>query len=375
MLIARRVHVHHSLLALLMLVLAGCSTAAPVSPTSEPQIIRETVEVQVTVAPEALPTAVEAQSNPGTLVVYSGRSEALVGPIISQFATATGIDVQVRYGSTAEIAATLLEEGASSPADIFFAQDPGGLGAVAKAGLFSPLPDELLSQVPERFRSPNGQWVGISGRARVVAYNTEALTPADLPADIFEFTDPKWSGRIGWAPTNGSLHAMVTAMRAEWGEERAEEWLEGIQANKPVVFEGNAPIVEALGSGEIDIGFVNHYYLYRFLREQGDGFKARNHFLSGGGPGSLIMVAGVGRLASGPNEANALRFMQFMLSPVAQQYFASQTYEYPLVEGVVTPAGLPPLSELEAQALNIDMVALDDLQGTVQLMQKVGVLP
>jgi iron(III) transport system substrate-binding protein len=308
-------------------------------------------------------------------VVYSGRSEALVAPIIAQFADATGIEVDVRYGSTAEMAATLLEEGANSPADVFFAQDPGGLGAVAKAGLFAPLPDDILSSVPERFRSPEGQWVGISGRARVVVYNTDNLTPQDLPADIADFTDPKWSGRIGWAPTNGSFQAMVTAMRAAWGEDRTREWLEGMQANQPVVFEGNAPIVEAVAAGEVDIGLVNHYYLYRFLQEQGEGFKARNHFLTGGGPGSLIMVAGAGRLASGKSEANALKFLEFMLSPVAQQYFASQTFEYPVAEGVMIPRGLPPLAELDAVALDIDMADLDDLQGTTRLLQDVGVLP
>jgi iron(III) transport system substrate-binding protein len=368
-----------ALLALVALLLAACSSAAAPPATPEVQVLRETVEVQVTAAPQIVEATVEVPvevpADPGALVVYSGRSEALVGPIIAQFAAATGVDVEVRYGSTAEIAATILEEGPSSPADVFFAQDPGGLGAVAAAELLAPLPDELLTQVPERFRSPEGLWVGISGRARVVAYNTDAVTPEQLPADIFAFTDPQWAGRIGWAPTNGSLQAMVTAMRLEWGEERTREWLEGIQANEPVVFEGNAPIVEALGAGEIDVGFVNHYYLYRFLREQGEGFKARNHFLSGGGPGSLIMVAGAGRLASGQNEENALRFLQFMLSTPAQQYFAGQTFEYPLVEGVVTQAGLPPLADLEASALEVDMADLADLQGTVSLMQAVGVLP
>jgi iron(III) transport system substrate-binding protein len=167
---------------------------------------------------------------------------------------------------------------------------------------------------------------------------------------------------------------MVTAMRVAWGEEKTRQWLEGIQANQPVVFEGNAPIVEAVGAGEIDVGFVNHYYLYRFLSEQGEGFEARNHFLPGGGPGSLLMVAGAGRLASATNEANADRFLHFMLSQVAQQYFSSQTFEYPLVEGVVTPPGLPPLAELDSVALDIDMADLKDLPGTTQLLQEVGVL-
>lgn len=366
-----------ALLGLLALVLSACASAATPPPT--PQIIRETVEVQVTSAPQVVEATVEVPvavpADPGSLVIYSGRSEALVAPIISQFADVTGIDVEVRYGSTSEIAATLLEEGDRSPADLFFAQDPGGLGAVAKAGLFAPLPAEILDQVPARFRSPEGLWVGISGRARVVTYNTAKVSPDDLPADVYDFIDPKWAGRIGWAPTNGSFQAMVTAMRATWGDEKTRAWLEGIQANQPVVFEGNAPIVEAVGAGEVDVGFVNHYYLYRFLREQGEGFGARNHFLTGSGPGSLIMAAGAGRLAGGPNEANALRFVQFLLSTVAQQYFAGQTYEYPMVEGVVAPAGLPPLTDLEPAALEIDMADLDDLQGTVRLMQETGILP
>lgn len=339
-------------------------TAAPTEPTAAP--------AEPTAAP-AEPTAAPAE--PGSLVVYSGRSEALVAPIIEQFSQATGIAVDVRYGSTAEVAATLLEEGASSPADVFFAQDPGGLGAVAKAGLLAPLPDDVLARVPERFRSPERLWVGISGRARVVVYNTDAVTPDELPADIWDFTDPKWEGRIGWAPTNGSFQAMVTAMRAVWGDDKTRQWVEGIQENQPVAFDGNAPIVEAVGAGEVDVGFVNHYYLYRFLSEQGEGFAARNYFLPGGGPGSLVMAAGAGRLAGGQNEANATRFIEFMLGQVAQQYFASQTFEYPLVEGVMTPPGLPPLAELDAAALDIDMADLDDLQGTTQLLQDVGVLP
>jgi len=342
--------------------LAACAPAA----VSTPQVVRETVEVPVTVeAPQS--------ADPGKLVIYSGRSESLVAPIIAQFAAATGIDVQVRYGSTAEMAATILEEGANSPADVFFAQDPGGLGAVAEAGLFAPLPESTLAQVDERFRSPDGLWVGISGRARVVVYNTEALSPADLPADIWDFTDPQWQGRLGWAPTNGSFQAMVTAMRVAWGDDRTREWLTGVLANNPVVYEGNTQIVAGVAAGEVDAGFVNHYYLYRFLAEDGEGFQARNFFLPGGGPGSLVMAAGAGRLATGPNEANALRFIEFMLSTVAQQYFAGQTYEYPLVPGVVTPPGLASLVDLNA--LPVDMADLADLAGTTAMLSETGVLP
>ena len=309
----------------------------------------------------------------GAVVVYSGRSENLVGPILDKFSQETGIDVQVRYGGTAEMAATLLEEGTNSPADIFFAQDPGGLGAVDNAGLLAPLPESIANKVLSEFRSPNGAWVGVSGRARVVVYNTAALTPADLPNDIAGFTDPQWAGRLGWAPTNASFQAMVTAMRAMWGEEQTRDWLLGIQANEPVVFEGNSPIVAAVGAGEIDAGFVNHYYLYRFLAEEGEGFPARNHFLNSGGPGSLVMVAGVGRLATGPNEANALKLIEYLVSTAAQQYFVTETSEYPVIEGIAIPENLPALTELNAAPIRLTELA--DLQGTTQLLIDTGVLP
>jgi len=305
------------------------------------------------------------------LTIYSGRSESLVGPIIQQFQEATGITVEVRWGETAEMAATLLEEGANSPADVFFAQDPGGLGAVAD--MLAPLPEEILNQVDHRFRNSQGHWVGISGRARVIVYNTQRLKPENLPDDIWGFTDPQWKGRIGWAPTNGSFQTMVTGMRQVWGEEKTRQWLEGILANDPKVYPKNTPIVAAAGAGEVDVGFVNHYYLYRFLQEEGESFPARNYFLPGGGPGSLVMVAGVGVLASSQNQEVAYKFLRFMLSQVAQQYFATQTFEYPLVEGVRTHREMPPLSELNA--IQIDLADLADLRGTVQLLSDVGALP
>lgn len=312
-------------------------------------------------------------SDPGRLVIYSGRSESLVQPIIDQFADATGIDVQVRYADTAELAGVLIEEGERSPADLFYAQDPGGLGAVQAAGLLTPLPASTLAQVPARFAAADGSWVGVSGRARVVVYNTDQVNPDDLPDDIFDFVDPRWHGRIGWAPGNSSFQTMVTGMRAAWGEARTREWLRGIQANEPAVFPKNTPIVAAAAAGDIDIGFVNHYYLYRFLEETGDSFTARNYFLPGNGPGSLIMVSGVGILETAPNAANAQKFVDYLLSLPGQQYFASQTYEYPVIDGVKTVSVLPALADLEANAA-VDPATLTDLAGTQALLLELGII-
>lgn len=344
----------------------GCATPAA------PQVVRETV-----VAPATVPAATNAGTEPvvpapGSLVVYSGRSESLVGPMIEQFKQTTGIDVQVRYGSTPEIAATLLEEGANSPADVFFAQDPGGLGAVANAGMLETLPGELTARVQEYFRSSDGKWIGVSGRARVVAYNTKALTPEDLPTEIYDFTDAKWKDQVGWAPSNGSFQAMVTAMRVIWGEEKTKAWLEGMIANGAKSYEGNTQIVEAVAKGEVQVGLVNHYYLYRFLAEQGQEFGARNHFLTGGGPGSLVMVAGVGQLATARNPENARKFIEFLVSPVAQQYFANKTFEYPVVDGITMSREIVPLADLNAA--DIHLTDLADLAGTTKLLRETGAL-
>ena len=315
--------------------------------------------------------ASSASSDASRLVIYSGRSETLVRPLIETFEQTSGLAVDVRWGDTPELAATLLEEGQNSPADVFFAQDPGGLGAVID--MLAPLPDDLLDQVDTRFRDPQSRWVGVSGRARTIVYNTDTLSVEDLPDDLWGLTESRWNGRIGWAPTNASFQTMVTAMRALWGPEETSSWLSAMQANNPIAYEKNTPIVAAVGAGEVDLGLVNHYYLYRFLQEQGASFPARNYFLPGGGPGSLVMVAGVGILETSSNPTAAKQFVDFLLSPVAQQYFATQTYEYPLVEGVVTARELPPLEELNAA--EIDLADLADLQGTVALLRETGVLP
>ncbi len=353
------------IISLIGFLMTGCAreavNAPPVEVVVEEEGLREVPR----------DTAVERDADPGNLVVYSGRSETLVDNIIRQFADATGINVDVRYANTGQLAATLLEEGSNSPADLFFAQDPGGLGAVES--MLTALPSEILEQVPEWARSPDSKWVGISGRARTVVYNSENLSEADLPEDMFGFTDPKWSGRIGWAPTNASFQTMVTAMRSGWGETRTREWLEGVQANNPKVYTKNTPQVAAAASGEIDVGFVNHYYLFRFLAEEGENFPARNYHPRAGGPGSIVMVSGAGILSSAENEANAERFLRFMLSPVAQQYFAGQTFEYPLVEGVRTQHVLVALDDIVKPALTAG--DLTDLAGTQALLQDTGVLP
>lgn len=308
----------------------------------------------------------------GDLTIYSGRGEELVGPLIDQFEQETGLNVEVRYGNTAEMAATILEEGDNSPADVYYGQDAGALGALAQAGRLALIPEDALGLVDPRFRSPEGLWVGTSGRARVVVYNTQKLSEADLPDDIFGFCAPEWKGRLGWAPTNGSFQAFVTAMRVVEGEERAREWLSCIQANEPVVFPSNAPIVQAVAASEIDAGFVNHYYLFQFLAEEGEDFPVRNYHPRAGDVGAMVNVAGVGIVNTTDNKEAAEAFVRFLLRESSQQYFNTETNEYPLSANIQLNPILVPLNQIQTPA--VDLTKLEDLDGTLQLLQELGIL-
>ena len=268
----------------------------------------------------------------------------------------------------------LLEEGGNTPADVVFLQDPGSLGSLAGAEMLTELPQEILGKVDSRLRDPNGRWVGTSGRARTVIYNTESIHPeTDLPASILDFTSEEWKGRVGWAPRNGSFQSFVTALRLQIGEEGARKWLEGMKDNDAQEYPNNVSIVQAAANGEVDVGFVNHYYLERFLEELGEGFEARNHFIGNGDPGALVLVAGAGILNVSENKATAEEFIDFLLSETAQRYFTSDVKEYPVAAGVVPEGDLPPLESLDPP--DVDLGRLSDLQGTLDLLREVGVLP
>ena len=311
-------------------------------------------------------------SSDDPLTIYSGREEELVEPLLEQFTDETGIEVEVRYGDSAELAATIAEEGENSPADVFFAQDPGSLGSVDAQ--LAELPMETLERVDAGFRDADGRWVGTSGRSRVIAYNTDELSEADVPDSVFDLTDPVWKGRIGIAPTNASFQAFVTAMRLSEGDDVTRKWLVDLQENDPKEYEKNTPIVEAVAAGEVDLGLVNHYYLYLVQEEQPDAPIA-NHFLEAGDPGALVSVAGAGILASSDQTDDAERFVEFLLSDEGQRFYVDEAEEaeYPLVAGIDPKPGLPPIQELAGP--DVELTAFGaELERTLEMLRETGYL-
>lgn len=306
-----------------------------------------------------------------SIVLYSGRNEELIQPLIDQFEEESGLEVEVRYGDTAELAAQILEEGENTPADVFLAQDAGALGAIAQGGLFAELDQEILDRVPEIYRDNGDGWVGLSGRLRTLIYNTELVEESELPDSVEELTGPEYEGRVGVAPTNASFQAFVTAFRVEEGEDAAEQWLEGMVDNDPQYRERNGPIVSDVLDGSLEMGLVNHYYLYAQAAERGvepEELPAANHLFGDGDLGALMNVTGAG-VFDADNTA-ALELVEYFLSDEGQEYFVEETAEYAMVEGFDAPSGLPPLEDLDVP--DIDLNQLDDLETTIEMITQAG---
>jgi len=208
----------------------------------------------------------------------------------------------------------------------------------------------------------------------VIVYNTNELTEAEVPDSVFDLTDPKWKGKVGLPPTNASFQAFVTAMRLDAGEQRTRQWLEGMKANEPKFYEKNTPTVEAAASGEIQLGLVNHYYLYLVKAEQPDAPIA-NKYLPGNDPGALVSVAGAGILDGAEHADAAEQFVKFLLEDEQQRFYTDEAEEaeIPLVQGIDPKEGVPTLDELAGRGPDVDLSSFGaELEQTLELLNETG---
>src|SRR6266545_1197176 len=284
-----------------------------------------------------------------TLTVYS-RDRFIAEPLFKLFEQQTGIKVKARWGDPIKLADQIIEDGGDSTADVFYGPLSDALGSLSAAGRLAPLSAGQLQRVPQAYRSPDGTWVGTAGRAHVVFYNTDRLSEDDLPDSILGFTDPAWRGRIGWDPTSRSLQDVITELRQLKGEDETRGWLQSIQ-----------------------VGFGSHSYLY-YLQDDGEANNVAAKFYPGGEPGGLLNVAGVGIIKGTSHQAAANAFVDFMLSPAAQRYFAEEAFEIPVVGGAEPPSGsgIPTAAKLTVPGLNVR--AFEKLQDARRLLTEVGVI-
>ena len=316
-------------------------------------------------APGGTPVA-ELPDLSGELTLYSGRNEFLVGELI-EFLDDTYPDFtpEVRYGGSSDLVNTIDTEGSGSPADVFYSVNSGSLAALAGLGRTQELSTAIQDTVSEEFRTD--QWVGTSGRARTVPFNTNAFSDSDIPDDVMNF--PDFEGDLGWAPSYGSCQAFVTAMRLLEGEEATREWLQGVVDAGITAYADEFQVSQAVANGELDAGFANHYYIQRVLDGSPDA-PIQTAFTEGDA-GSIFNVAGAAVLDTASDTELAQNFVRHLLSAEAQEYFAVETFEYPLIPGVEPIGDLPTIDELDVP--EIEFSELGDLEPTIDLMRDVGI--
>jgi iron(III) transport system substrate-binding protein len=318
-------------------------------------------------------TGSDGSNEPATegITLYSGRIPAAIGGAVDMYEADADRDVQVRYGDTGDLAATLIEEGDNSPADVFFAQEPGAIGAVAERGLLAELPQDILDRVPPQYRDPEGRWVGVTGRARVIAYGAD-VSESELPDSPLGLTDPQWEGRVGWSPASDSMQQYVTALRLRYGDDTAREWLEGMVANDTVEFPDNVAIRDAIASGEIDVGLINHYYVAQAIAAEGPDYPVKVYYPPKG-LGSLLLLTSVGVLESSERKDEAFDFIRSLLSKQGQEFFTSTSKEYPIAKDAKADPSLEvDLAEIPVPAG--DLSDITETQTTIEMMQYTGAL-
>ncbi|MDZ7658212.1 iron ABC transporter substrate-binding protein [Fodinibius sp.] len=335
------------------------------------------------------------------LVVYSGRSQGLVDPLVEDFKEQTGINIEVRYGNDAELLAVMSEEGDQSPADVYWANTTGALANASQKGKLVTLPDSLTSK-PASYTSSSGEWIPVTVRFRTLAYNPNTVDPEDLPESVMDLPDmDDFDGRIGWTPTYSSFYDFMTSMRLIEGEDVAKEWLEGMMSLNPKSYSSNTPMLQALAGGEIDIALTNHYYILRMKHgstgtqstdtdsdtamdsdsdtSMGSGEIDPNatvemyHFAEGD-VGNLAMVTGAAQLATSDNAEKAQQFLSFLLSKQAQKFAAESVHEYPVIRDVELPDYMLDAEKAFELSPEYDYEQLKQLEGTLNLLREVGLI-
>ena len=331
--------------------------------------------VAVVVGAAMLSLAAGCGLGPGSkteLVVYNAQHEDLVSAMLEGFAKDTGIDVTLRNGSDFELANQIVQEGSASPADVFLTENSPAMALVSDKGLFAPLDEDTMAQVPAAYVSSKKDWIGFAARSTVLAYNTRSVPKSQLPASIMDMADPAWKGQVGIAPSGADFQAIVSAVVALEGQSKAQAWLAGLESNAKI-YRNNVAILSAVNAGEVKTGIMYHYYWYQDRAESGANSKnVQLEFFGHKDPGAFLSTSGAGVLKSGKHVADAQKLVNYLTSRQGQQALVdSNALEYPLGNGVAANPDLTPLSQLDPPT--VDIGALNGPQ-VVSMMQQAGLL-
>jgi iron(III) transport system substrate-binding protein len=307
-----------------------------------------------------------------TLTLYSGQHEDLAKALAEAFEKVTGVKVEVRAGSDADLANQIIEEGDRSKADLFMSEEPGQAAALDAKGLFSPVDPSTLALTDSRLNPKSGNWLAYAARSRVIFYNPNLIAEGDLPQSIMDLTDPKWKGKFAYAPS-GAFVSTVTYLINTIGEEKTLDWLKGIKANGENL-QKNGAVRDAVEAGQIPFGLSNHYYWYILAESKGgpDKMTSKVHFMSNDA-GSLLLASGAAVLKSSKHQAEAQQFLAWLAQPDGgQKVIATTTPQYPASPDVKSTMGLKPLSDL--QPPDVDQGTFGDVSKAKELITEAGII-
>lgn len=316
------------------------------------------------------PKGGESKNEASRLVIYSGRKEPLIKPVLDNFEKETGIKVTLRSGGASELANAIIEEQKSPGADVFIANDAGTMEMLREKGLLQPNGSPALKAVPEDLRAKDGAWTGVSARTRVIMYNTQLVKESELPKSIKDLADPRWKGQVAMAASsNESVIGHITALRLTMGDAGTGELLKSLMANRTQSLKGHTEVRKAVGSGEFKLGLVNHYY-YHLQKKEGSPVGVIYPDQGEGQMGVPVNVAGAAIIKGAKNSEAARKFIDYLIKPGTQELFAKLNYEIPVVEGV--PAGeARKLAEFKRTPVKLEQLG-SELNKTINLIEKVG---
>ena len=309
-----------------------------------------------------------------TVVVYSGRAERLIKPVLDHFQETTGTTVQLLTAGSTELINRIRAEGARSPADVFITNEAGALELARNLNLLQPITvPNLESTIPAAFRAPDNSWIGLSGRIWMVVYNVGLVKPSEIHS-LLDLAQPAWKGKLAIPNANSEyLKAGASMILAAKGEKAAEAFLQGIRDNAGIeVYAKNRQIVAAVAKEKVAVGIVNHYYIFRHLAKDPQAPIAPLITDQGEGDmGAIMNVAGIGLTAHAKHLPAAKRLIEFLMSPTGQEMFARINKEYPVNPSVEADQVLPPSSSFRASSIPLTKLA-ELREPIIQIMQRLG---
>jgi iron(III) transport system substrate-binding protein len=299
-------------------------------------------------------------SNKPSIVLYNGQHPELTAAMVSAFQRATGISVEQRTNDGVVLADQILDEGKSSPADVYLTENSPELVSLSEHGLLARLPGSILDEVPAADRSPSGTWVGVALRVSSLVYNPARISRSQLPRSILDLATAKWKGKVAIAPLDSDFPPVVGAVIATHGQKAAAAWLAGLKRNA-AVYQDEESVVSAVNRGSEAVGVINHYYWYRLRREVGaKAIHSALYFFPNDDAGSVVNVSGAAVLASSPHRGDAERFVALLVSPAGQRLISrGDDYEYPVRPGVAPNPALPALASIPHASISVAALGND----------------